>query len=78
MLSGVHTKRGFPMRVIQHFIGGISTTAAPARLGDVFDPSVGMVQAQVALGDAALLNEAVASAKAAQPAAAQRRSRPDP
>jgi len=67
------------MRVIQHFIDGASITAAPTRLGDVFDPSLGIVQAQVALGDAAVLEEAVASAKAAQPAWAatnpQRRAR---
>jgi len=67
------------MRVIQHFIDGVSTTAAPARLGDVFDPSLGIVQAQVALGDSALLDAAVASARAAQPAWAatnpQRRAR---
>src|SRR4051794_27836462 len=67
------------MRVIQHFIDGVSSTVAPARLGDVFDPSLGTVQAQVALGDSALLDEAVASAKAAQPAWAamnpQRRAR---
>ena len=67
------------MRVIQHFIDGASTTAAPSRLGDVFDPSIGTVQAQVALGDSALLDAAVASAKAAQPAWAatnpQRRAR---
>jgi malonate-semialdehyde dehydrogenase (acetylating)/methylmalonate-semialdehyde dehydrogenase len=67
------------MRVIQHFIDGASTTATPSRLGDVFDPSLGTVQAQVALGDSALLDEAVAKAKAAQPAWAamnpQRRAR---
>ena len=67
------------MRVIQHFIDGALSTAAPARLGDVFDPSLGTVQAQVALGDSALLDAVVASAKAAQPAWAatnpQRRAR---
>jgi malonate-semialdehyde dehydrogenase (acetylating)/methylmalonate-semialdehyde dehydrogenase len=67
------------MRVIQHFIDGASTSATPARVSDVFDPSLGTVQAQVALGDSALLDEAVASAKAAQPAWAamnpQRRAR---
>ncbi|HSI16607.1 MAG TPA: aldehyde dehydrogenase family protein, partial [Sphingomonas sp.] len=67
------------MRLIQHFIDGAATTAAPARLGDVYDPALGKVQAQVALGDATLLDEAVANAKAAQPAWAatnpQRRAR---
>jgi malonate-semialdehyde dehydrogenase (acetylating)/methylmalonate-semialdehyde dehydrogenase len=67
------------MRLIQHFIDGASTTEAPARTSDVFDPSIGKVQAQVALGNAALLDVAVANAKAAQPAWAatnpQRRAR---
>ncbi|MDO6414077.1 CoA-acylating methylmalonate-semialdehyde dehydrogenase [Sphingomonas sp. BIUV-7] len=67
------------MRLIQHFIDGAATTTPPARLGDVYDPALGKVQAQVALGNAALLDEAVANAKAAQPAWAatnpQRRAR---
>ncbi|MCJ8156149.1 CoA-acylating methylmalonate-semialdehyde dehydrogenase [Sphingomonas sp. LaA6.9] len=67
------------MRLIQHFIDGVSLNDAPQRLGDVFDPALGKVQAQVALGDAALLERAVANAKAAQPGWAalnpQRRAR---
>ncbi len=67
------------MRTIQHFIDGTASTATPTRLGDVYDPALGEVQARVALGDAALLDEAVANAKAAQPAWAatnpQRRAR---
>ncbi|CAN5408907.1 CoA-acylating methylmalonate-semialdehyde dehydrogenase [soil metagenome] len=67
------------MRLIQHFIDGSATTATPTRLGDVYDPALGAVQAQVALGDAALLDMAVANAKAAQPGWAatnpQRRAR---
>ena len=67
------------MRTITHFIDGTSHGATGARLGDVFDPNIGAVQAQVTLGDAALLDRAVASAKAAQPAWAamnpQRRAR---
>jgi malonate-semialdehyde dehydrogenase (acetylating)/methylmalonate-semialdehyde dehydrogenase len=67
------------MRTIQHFIDGTASTATPTRLGDVYDPALGEVQAKVALGDAALLDEAVANAKAAQPAWAatnpQRRAR---
>jgi malonate-semialdehyde dehydrogenase (acetylating)/methylmalonate-semialdehyde dehydrogenase len=67
------------MRLIQHFIDGAATTATPTRLGDVYDPALGKVQAQVALGDMTLLDEAVANAKAAQPAWAatnpQRRAR---
>ncbi len=67
------------MRLIQHFIDGTATTATPTRFGDVYDPALGEVQARVALGDAALLDEAVATAKAAQPSWAatnpQRRAR---
>ncbi|WP_380780875.1 CoA-acylating methylmalonate-semialdehyde dehydrogenase [Sphingomonas sp. R86520] len=67
------------MRTIHHFIDGTASTATPTRLGDVYDPALGEVQAKVALGDAALLDEAVANAKAAQPAWAatnpQRRAR---
>ena len=67
------------MRLIQHFIDGAAYEGAPTRTGDVFDPSIGKVQAQVALGDAALVARAVASAKAAQPGWAalnpQRRAR---
>jgi malonate-semialdehyde dehydrogenase (acetylating)/methylmalonate-semialdehyde dehydrogenase len=67
------------MRLIQHFIDGATVTETPARTGDVFDPSTGQVQAQVALGDSDLVARAVANAKAAQPAWAamnpQRRAR---
>ncbi len=67
------------MRIIQHFIDGAASAIGPARFGDVYDPAIGRVQAQVALGDAALLDVAVASARAAQPGWAaqnpQRRAR---
>ncbi|AJP70670.1 CoA-acylating methylmalonate-semialdehyde dehydrogenase [Sphingomonas hengshuiensis] len=67
------------MRMIHHFIDGAAVTDAAARLGDVFDPALGKVQAQVTLGDAAMVARAVASAKAAQPGWAalnpQRRAR---
>ena len=67
------------MRIIGHHLASGITAPAPARLGDVFDPNNGTVQAQVALGDAALLDEAVAAALDAQPAWAatnpQRRAR---
>ena len=68
------------MRRITPFIGAaVAAPADDARLGDVFDPSIGRVQAQVELGDAALLDEVVANAVAAQPAWAatnpQRRAR---
>ncbi len=55
------------MRLVQHFIDGASATQGAGRTGDIFDPSIGKVQAQVALGDATTLEQAVASARAAQP-----------
>jgi len=65
------------MRQIDHHIVG--GAGGSTRHGDVFDPNSGGVQAQVALGDAALLDRAVAAAKRAQPAWAstnpQRRAR---
>jgi len=65
------------MRQIDHFIAG--GAGAAARKGAIFDPNNGGVQAEVALGDAALLDKAVAAAKGAQPAWAavnpQRRAR---
>ena len=66
------------MRQIDHHISGGAGGGA-GRLSDVLDPNNGGVQAQVALGDRALLDRAVAAAKAAQPAWAmtnpQRRAR---
>ncbi|MGL3820336.1 CoA-acylating methylmalonate-semialdehyde dehydrogenase [Sphingopyxis sp. R3-92] len=63
-------------QIDHHIVGGASGNG---RLGDILDPNNGGVQAQVALGDRALLDRAVAAAKAAQPAWAatnpQRRSR---
>ncbi len=73
------------MRQIDHFLaGGASNNTSggangSGRTHDIFDPNRGEVQAQVALGDAALLDRAVAAAKQAQPAWAatnpQRRAR---
>jgi len=55
------------MRQIDHLIvGGAGGSMAP-RLGDVFDPNSGQVQARVTLGDAAVVDRAVAAAQAAQP-----------
>jgi len=55
------------MRQIDHLIvGGAGGGMAP-RLGDVFDPNSGQVQARVTLGDAAVVDRAVAAAQAAQP-----------
>jgi malonate-semialdehyde dehydrogenase (acetylating)/methylmalonate-semialdehyde dehydrogenase len=53
------------MRSIGHFIDG--AVVADGRRQDVFDPNLGRPQAQVTLGDAALVDRAVASARAAQP-----------
>ncbi|MFB0875138.1 MULTISPECIES: CoA-acylating methylmalonate-semialdehyde dehydrogenase [unclassified Sphingobium] len=54
------------MRLISHFIDG-QTVSQPDRLGDVYAPTIGQVQAQVELADIAMLDRAIASAKAAQP-----------
>ena len=66
------------MRNIDHFILGGSTTKA-TRFHEVWNPSTGEVQARVALGDAAVLQQAIDNAKAVQPAWAatnpQRRAR---
>ena len=57
------------MRAISHFIDGAAVSAGPqARRGEVYDPNIGRQQASVELADAAMLDRAVASAKAAQPA----------
>ena len=65
------------MRQIDHFLVGGSPSAS--RFSDIMDPNNGGVQGRVALGDKAVLDQAVAAAQAAQPAWAamnpQRRSR---
>jgi len=70
------------MRTISHFINGQSVTRADAVTSPVYDPSTGEVQARLQHGDAAILAEAIAVAKAAQPAWAainpQRRARAQP
>ena len=53
------------MRQIDHFIAGDSP--APTRKHKIWNPSTGEVQAEVALGDAALLQKAVDAAKKVQP-----------
>jgi malonate-semialdehyde dehydrogenase (acetylating) / methylmalonate-semialdehyde dehydrogenase len=71
------------MRKIDHFIGGASYAPGErhdaVRLGEVFDPNQGEVQAHVAFGTAADLARAMDDARAAQPAWAatnpQRRAR---
>jgi malonate-semialdehyde dehydrogenase (acetylating)/methylmalonate-semialdehyde dehydrogenase len=56
------------MRTISHFINGKSVSRAGAVTSPIYDPSTGQVQAHLEHGDAGLLDEAVAAAKAAQPA----------
>ncbi len=54
------------MRHIDHFIAGGATSPA-GRKHQIWNPSTGEVQAEVTLGDAALLDQAIANAKAVQP-----------
>ena len=67
------------MRTISHFINGQHISRPGAVTSPVYDPSTGQVQAHLQHADAALVAEAVAIAKAAQPAWAalnpQRRAR---
>ncbi|HZZ88414.1 MAG TPA: aldehyde dehydrogenase family protein, partial [Caulobacteraceae bacterium] len=67
------------MREITHFIGGKAYRQLEGDTGDVFDPNTGEVQARVGLGGAAVVDEAVQAALAAQPGWAatnpQRRAR---
>jgi malonate-semialdehyde dehydrogenase (acetylating)/methylmalonate-semialdehyde dehydrogenase len=55
------------MYIIDHFIGG-ARAGSDGRWGQVFDPNHGVVQAQVRLGTASDLQQAVDSAQAALPA----------
>ncbi|MBX7502274.1 CoA-acylating methylmalonate-semialdehyde dehydrogenase [Qipengyuania sp. YG27] len=58
------------MRQVDHFIvggAGGSATSSSGRTHKIWNPSTGEVQAEVALGDAALLERAVANAKKVQP-----------
>ena len=54
------------MRQVDHVIAG-GSGAAPTRKHSIWNPSTGAVQAEVALGDAALLQRAVDAAKKVQP-----------
>ena len=54
------------MRQVDHFIAGGSGGSA-SRKHSIWNPSTGEVQAEVALGDAALLQRAVDAAKKIQP-----------
>ncbi|WP_022700683.1 CoA-acylating methylmalonate-semialdehyde dehydrogenase [Oceanicaulis alexandrii] len=66
-------------RDIHHFINGKAAPGGSNRFGDVYDPNTGEIQAKVALASVKEMDEAVAIAKAAQPAWAavnpQRRAR---
>jgi malonate-semialdehyde dehydrogenase (acetylating)/methylmalonate-semialdehyde dehydrogenase len=57
---------GNTMRTITHFIGGQAVEGTSGRFGDVFDPSVGKVQARVPLATIAEVDSVVANAVAAQ------------
>ena len=67
------------MSDLAHFVDGLALTTGSARWGDIFDPNTGETQRRVPLGDAALVDQAVRAALAAQPAWAalnpQRRAR---
>ena len=54
------------MRNIDHLIGGSRSAGTSERRSDVFDPNTGLVQARVALANAADINTAVANAVEAQ------------
>ncbi|MEP2179416.1 MAG: aldehyde dehydrogenase family protein, partial [Marinomonas sp.] len=54
------------MRQVDHFLAG-GVTAASVRKHQIWNPSTGEVQAEVGLGDAALLAKAVTTAKRVQP-----------
>ena len=54
------------MRQLDHFIVG-GASAPAARTHKIWNPSTGEVQAEVPLGDAALLDRAVAAAKRSSP-----------
>jgi malonate-semialdehyde dehydrogenase (acetylating)/methylmalonate-semialdehyde dehydrogenase len=54
------------VRTISHFISGKAFAHDCGRTADIFDPNTGAVQAKLGLGDAAVLERAVESAKAAQ------------
>ena len=68
MLISNSARKGVLMRTIGHFINAQSVTHTGAVTTPVFDPSSGQVQALLEHGDTAILAEAVAVAKAAQPA----------
>jgi malonate-semialdehyde dehydrogenase (acetylating)/methylmalonate-semialdehyde dehydrogenase len=54
------------MRTIGHFIDGENVASSSARTADIFNPNTGQVQSKVSLGTPSELDNAVASAEAAQ------------
>ncbi len=54
------------MRQIDHFIAGGAGSSGTGRTHQIWNPSTGEVQAEVSLGDAALLDRAVEAAKKVQ------------
>jgi len=54
------------MKMIGHYVGGRTVEGASGRLGDVFDPNTGEVQAKVALASAGEVEAAIANAAEAQ------------
>ncbi|WP_426187970.1 CoA-acylating methylmalonate-semialdehyde dehydrogenase [Microbacterium sp. TWP3-1-2b2] len=55
-------------RIIPHLVGGSLLTPKDGRFGDVYDPSIGSVQAQVPLASAGEVRRVIDDAEAAQPA----------
>jgi malonate-semialdehyde dehydrogenase (acetylating)/methylmalonate-semialdehyde dehydrogenase len=67
------------MRQVGHFIGGVEVSGTSGRVGNIYDPNTGEVQAEIALAGRSEVEHAVTVAEAAQPAWAainpQRRTR---
>lgn len=56
------------MRIVPMWINGKAVPSNSGRMGDVYDPAIGEVTAQVGFADQAEINSAIASAKEAFPA----------
>ena len=67
------------MAILRHFIAGKPVSGQSGLLGPIYDPNIGSIQAELDLDGASVLDRAVATAQAAQPAWAalnpQRRAR---
>jgi len=67
------------MAILRHFIAGKPVSGHSGLLGPIYDPNIGSIQAELDLDGASVLDRAVATAQAAQPAWAalnpQRRAR---